>query len=130
MLADSSPMAAITATEAPASGGDRRLFRRYPSGLAAELVLPDGATPCRIGDISLGGASVELREGETPPAPGATLRLRSPHMASGHGFPAEVRQVAGARVHLAFRLDDYDDYELTMFLMDNRATYASGAAER
>ena len=76
--------------------GDRRLFRRYPSGLAAELVLPDGATPCRIGDISLGGACVDLGAGEPPPAAGARLRLRSQHMASGHDFPAEVRQVAGS----------------------------------
>ena len=107
----------------PPAGGDQRLFRRYPAGLAAELL---GAAPapvaCRITDISLGGAGLELDGRLAPPAPGTRVELRSQALAAGYAFPAEVRRVMGAAVNLSFDLDDHADFELTMSLIDSPAT--------
>jgi hypothetical protein len=51
-------------------------------------------------------------------------------MAGGQAFRAEVRQLAGSRVHLSFELDDAADFELTMFLVESPATQdgVAGAA--
>ena len=107
---------------APAAS-DRRLFRRYPAGLAAELLgAAEAPAPCRVTDISLGGAGLELAGRLAPPAPGTRVELRSQALAAGYAFPVEVRRVIGAKVHLSFDLDDEADFELTMSLMDSPAT--------
>ena len=105
-----------------ASTSNRRLYRRYPAGLAAVLVAEDRNLPCLITDISLGGVGVDIGASAVPPAVGAVAELRSPAMAGGRAFRAEVRQLAGSRVHLSFELDDAADFELTMFLVESPAT--------
>lgn len=105
---------------------DRRLYRRYPTGLEAELVSGGGSHPCRVTDISLGGAAVELGPGVR--LEGGEAVLRSPQIAMGFPLPVVVMRAAGSRVSLAFAADEAAEHELTMFLLDSPATQETIAA--
>ena len=107
---------------------NRRLYRRYPAGLEAALRADGRDLPCLITDISLGGVGVDIGASAVPPPVGVTAEVRAPAMAGGRAFPAEVRKLAGSRVHLSFDLDDAADFELTMFLVESPATQ-DGLAE-
>ena len=88
--------------------------------------------PCRLTDISLGGACVEVEPGTVRVEVPVEAALRAPAMADGHRFGAVIRRLATDRVHLAFDLDDRGDYELTMFLMGSAARLGGfdGASDR
>jgi hypothetical protein len=113
-------------TLAPAS--NRRLYRRYPAGLAAVLAAEGRDLPCFITDISLGGVGLDVGGSAVPPAVGAVAELRSPAMAGGRAFRAEVRQLAGSRVHLSFELDDAADFDGNMEQTHLKGPAASPAA--
>jgi hypothetical protein len=119
------PMPTIAAelpAEGNAEGANRRLYHRYSAGLEGELVAHGLALPCKVRDISLGGASLDLVGEACSVTPGMPCVLRAPALADAYPLPAEVRNVINDRINLAFVLSDRDDFELTMFLMDSPAT--------
>ena len=121
MQPEMSPQPADAAGAEPLPGSDRRLFHRYPAGLSAVLEVAGRSVPCRLTDISLGGACVEIEPRTVRVEVTAEAALRAPAMADGHRFGAVIRRLTADRVHLAFDLDDRGDYELTMFLMGSAA---------
>jgi hypothetical protein len=120
MQPEMSPQGSNAPTPEPVSG-DRRLYHRYPAGLSAVLEVAGRSLPCRLTDISLGGACVEVEPGSVQVELPAEAALRAPALADGHRFGAVIRRLTADRVHLAFDLDDRGDYELTMFLMGSAA---------
>ena len=121
MQPEMSPQPADAAGSEPLHSTDRRLYHRYPAGLSAVLEVAGRSVPCRITDVSLGGACVEVEPGSVKVEAPAEATLRAPAMAGGHRFGAVIRRLTADRVHLAFDLDDRGDYELTMFLMGSAA---------
>ncbi|WP_417518825.1 PilZ domain-containing protein [Minwuia sp.] len=53
-------------------GGDRRAHTRYETSEPVLTIIGDVAVPCRLSDISMGGA---LLEGKLPLQPGAIFAL-------------------------------------------------------
>ena len=125
MQPEMSPQPADAAGAEPLPGSDRRLFHRYPAGLSAVLEVAGRSVPCRLTDISLGGACVEIEPGTVRVEVTAEAALRAPAMADGHRFGAVIRRVAADRV-------DLDDYELTLFLMGSATRLGGfdGASDR
>jgi hypothetical protein len=111
-----------SAKDAASEGANRRLFHRYAAGLEGELAAHGRTLPCRIRDISLGGASIDIVGDADDLTPGTRCILRSAGLADAYPLSAEVRNVVDQRVNLAFELSDRDDFELTMFLMHSPAT--------
>jgi hypothetical protein len=108
----------------PSSLGNRRLYRRYPTGLAAQLLIAGETLECRIIDISLGGAAVELDPGRDLP-PSATAHLRSPGIAAGFPMPVTIMRLTDQRANLAFSANEEAEHQLTMYLLDSPATQES-----
>jgi hypothetical protein len=104
--------------------GDRRLYRRYPTGLAAELLIAEETLECRIIDISLGGAAVELDPGRDLP-PSSAAYLRSPEIAAGFPMPVTIMRLTDQRANLAFSADEEAEHQLTMYLLDSPTTQES-----
>jgi hypothetical protein len=92
------PMPSNVAETCVASpGANRRLYHRYTAGLEGELTMHDGVLPCRIGDISLGGASIDLLRDARSLLRGTCCVLGSTGLADGYPLPAEVRNVIDKR---------------------------------
>ena len=132
MQPEMSPQPADAAGSDLLYGTDRRLYHRYPAGLSAVLEVAGRPIPCRLTDISLGGACVEVEPGSVKAELPAEATLRAPAMADGHRFAAVIRRLTADRVHLAFDLDDRGDYELTLFLMGSATRLGGfdGASDR
>lgn len=57
---------------------DRRRFPRKMVNLLSEIWIQGFTAPCRLLDVSLGGARVVLQQLETPPEPGTEVRVVVP----------------------------------------------------
>lgn len=103
------------------------LYREYPSGIEAELVIAGEALPCRIVDLSLGGTCL-VPAGAWPATfpewRGGTAAVRCPEIGDGQALAAVVCQIAAERAHLAFALDAEAEHALAMFLVASEATLA------
>ena len=105
---------------------DRRLYKRYPKGINAELSVGERELACRITDLSLGGALV-VAEGpgwDNPPVGEGTATLRT--FAIGDGEPIAGRLVMSDNhcAQLAFRHGPDSEFELNRFLVDRPAPFS------
>jgi len=94
----------------------RRRFRRWAVDLPAFLLVAGRRLACRVFDVSPGGARIQLREGETPPA-GSELELAI----EGFGrIPCEVRHGSAGVIGLMFLHDEAGEMAFARFLIELR----------
>lgn len=96
---------------------ERRLFRRYPSGLPATVIAQGRPHACRITDLSLGGAALEPA---LPDLDGAPIELTSHGFAFEH--PLRGRVVATSRhgMHVVLELDPQTENALARHLRERQ----------
>lgn len=117
------PDIATSSPRAAAKAGDRRMFRRYATGIAAWLECDGERLDCRIVDISLGGAAI------SPPIPsrhGCAVRLCCEMF---HHPPGMIGRLVGGdtlTTSIAFVLDAPAEDALSMFLVASSVTRARG----
>jgi hypothetical protein len=103
---------------------ERRLFRRFPSGLGAGLLVDGRRHVCRICDLSLGGCGVEPA---LPEALGRTVSLESPRLPLARPLTGRVVGTSRHGTHIAFDLDSATEEELVRYLA--RAHAGPGSAD-
>jgi hypothetical protein len=97
----------------PSAPAERRLFRRFPSGLAARRTSPAGTWNCSICDLSLGGAGLEPA---LPTALGREVALVSPGLPLEQPLTGRVVACSRHGTHVAFHLDPDAEEALVGYL--------------
>ena len=98
---------------------DRRLFRRYPVAVPAELDVNGERQKCAITDLSLGGVAVIPGN---PALAGQECHLHCDDFYFEQGMRGRVVHTTSEVVHISFDLDEDMEGALTMFLVMSPAT--------